>query len=546
MTGTPVLKEQGFECYDWYHYLWHLIAIRAVKVDETGGTPLPDLDGKYRLTADAWDLVPDVPGDGEIVALIDTGVNDRHPNLAPRVLPAVDFGANPFGVAHTGGAGALEPLPTPAVEVATTMTRGLERQRTASLVSNNTWTWIKGRPAVAADPAAVAMLERLEAGRGMDLSVTQVSRQRYSAHGTACAGLIMGAPAEIGAGGCDVCGVPFDEDGGPLPYWGVAPGAHLLPITVSVQPTAEQLILAFLYARSFRQPAVPPDPAEPAGRGVSAIHFPREAPDPFRAPRHKKGYNDTTRYTAPGSKAAWDLFRIVFEEVSKEIPVVCATGNDSLDRIIYPANLASDPTNGVIAVGAVTYKATRSAYSNYADTGEAVDIVAPSDDAEVYTRHQLRFDKEAAAWRDHNHLVHLSEVPEVEYAPQAVLAPDIPGPRGYADGSLAGAQSGSRLDEDRAALYALFGGTSAASAIVAGAVALRQAKARAAGLAPLDGPAMKTQVAAAGVASVSWPWLAATPTSLAPDRPNGDGGTAAALRTRQFGAGLLDLSVLLA
>ncbi len=133
---------------------------------------------------------------------------------------------------------------------------------------------------------------------------------------------------------------------------------------------------------------------------------------------------------------------------------------------------------------------------------------------------------------------------EVEYAPQAVLAPDIPGPRGYADGSLGGAQSGSRLDEDREALYTLYGGTSAASAIVAGAAALRQAKARAAGLAPLDGPAMKTALSGAGVTDVSWPWLVGN-TPLAPDRPNGDGGADGVLRTRQFGAGFLDLSVLL-
>ena len=123
---SDAFKEQGYECYDWYHYLWHLIAIGAVR--RVGGD-----DAKYDIEPDAWaDLgLPDgtLPGDGETIALIDTGVNDKHPNL-PRIEDTVNFAVHPFGALY-------EPTPAPdpvaappgalaQVNVDTTMKRGLE------------------------------------------------------------------------------------------------------------------------------------------------------------------------------------------------------------------------------------------------------------------------------------------------------------------------------------------------------------------------------------------------------------------------------------
>jgi subtilisin family serine protease len=461
-------------------------------------------------------------------------VNDQHPNLAPRVLPGVDFGAGPGGMAYLPAEGLPGDFTSlPQVETDADMVRGLENRRSASLVSDETWTWIENQCGGTA--AAASILARLKAERGVDLRISDVVRQRYSAHGTACAGLIMGAPAEIDPDGCTICGVPVDEESGPLPYWGVAPGARLLPITVSARPTPEQLVLAFLYARSYR---------DENGRGVSVIHFPREISDPWRSPRFKSGYGDT-RYVDPDSQPAWDLLHCVIHRVSSESPVVCAAGNTGLDRLIYPASMAT-ADNGIISVGSVSYAAYRSGYSNYADAGQVLTIAAPSDDAEIYTREQVRLDKEAATWRDHNHRVHLegNPIPEVPYSPQALLTPDIPGPRGYAHGALGGAVPPARLEEDQSALYALFGGTSAASAIVAGGVALKQAQSRET-TGPLDGAQMKQAILAAGVSSVSWPWLIESGVGSEPlrtDRPNGETNMTS---ERQFGAGLLDLTLLL-
>jgi len=560
---TASYEGQGRECYDWYHYLWHLIAIRAVKA----AAPAP-ADGKYDIEPDAWaklNLAAGVlPGAGEVIALIDTGVSDRHPNLAGRILPAVDFAAHPYGMTFADKA-APGPITVPVnfnapnndtednalAKIDKTMTRGLEAVLKASLIGDVKWTAAKAVAATKGPPpptpfstpaAMLAVLARLSAGRGVKCSLASAARHRYSAHGTACAGLMVGAPPAPPAADAPpklagvvdpidgvaptLCVEDAEPNAGPIPYWGVAPGAKVLPIIVSAEPTAEQLIFAFLYAWE---------------KGASVIHFPREAPDPSRAPWSKKGYGGT-RYES--DKAAWDLFFLLLHDISERIPVVCAAGNDGVDRLIYPA-VEADGANGIVAVGAVCYTARRASYSNYAAAGGAqrVTIAAPSDDAEVYTRHQMRLDRESPAWREHNHFVHAKQVGVewVEYAPQALLTTDIPGPGGYANGQFDALEPDIHPANDRPALYAQFGGTSGASAIVAGAVALRQSQALEKMGARRTGIQIKAELVSSGALAVNWPWLPpATP--LVPDTPNGE---AAITPGAQFGAGVLDLDKLL-
>jgi len=536
MTDCTVKKQQGYECYDWYHYLWHLIAIGAVRA-------VSGSDAKYEIEPDGWTRLEhlaegQLPGDGERVAQIDVGVNDRHPNL-PRIKETVDFAVHPFGATYAPTPDLIDAPPNALAQanVDVDVTRGLETRQANSLISAATWNWAR---AIADLPEEDDLLDRLEAGRGVRHQEPVITRERYSGHGTACAGLIVGAPpqetgdgnGEGGGNGDDECCDVEDES---IPYWGVAPGAQLLPIVVSAQPTAEQLIFAFLYARDG-----PVDRDE----AVSVIHFPREAADPARAHRHRPGYGDTRYATDPNNIMAWTLFEKIFDAVSQEIPVVCAAGNDGYDHLIYPASKADD-ANGIISVGAVTYRAKRSAYSNYCSAGAActVTISAPSDDQQVYTRHQVRLDREAAGWRDHNFTVHTAANGSlaVDYSPEALVTTDVPGPRGYVDGKLEGLSAPERENEDSAALYTLFGGTSGASAIVAGAIALLQSKERAANNAPLDGLAVKNKVKTSGRTNVDWPWLAG-PVAIATDTPNGE---AAMPVDQQFGDGVININDLL-
>ncbi len=534
------LQEQGFEFYDWYHYLWHLIAIGAVRAKPGGADPddAPEYDeeARYEIEPDAWTLLnlPDgvLPGTGETIAMIDTGVNDKHPNLAPGIKASVDFAVHPFGAVY-----AAEPPITDAspallaqANVAQPMNRGLEDPLTASLVSTATWNWAKGFLNAEGD----RLIDRLSSGLGVRHHDAQRSRQRYSGHGTACAGLMVGHPAAEDGGDGDGGGDSELPDSGPVPYWGVAPGAEILPIVVSAEPTAQQLIFAFLYARD---------------QGVSVIHFPREAADPKRANRYHSDLEESRYDSDPDRQLAWDVFEKILEEVSNEIPVVCAAGNNGYDHLIYPASKADD-NNGIISVAGVTYLARRSSYSNYC--AEAADckvtIATPSDDEEMYNRHEIRLDREAPGWRDHNFMLHLAANPglEVAYAPQGLLTTDVPGPRGYTDGVLEGLSTEEQENDDRSALYTLFGGTSGASAIMAGAVALLQSKQRADTGAPFDGNGVKVKVKASGSLNVNWPWLvgmAAMPVPLSVDTPNGE---SAVDPEQQFGKGVIDLHQLLA
>ena len=119
----------------------------------------------------------------------------------------------------------------------------------------------------------------------------------------------------------------------------------------------------------------------------------------------------------------------------------------------------------------------------------------------------MRLDTEAARSRDHNFEIH-RELPYVEFAPQGVLTTDIPGHHGYSGGQLEGIQPPSVENLDRASLYTVFGGTSAASALVAGAVTLLQSSKRPErGGKPLSGSEVKAKLKLSGAKEVRWPWL---------------------------------------
>lgn len=458
----------GTEDYSSYYYLWHLIAIGALKPTtptpplpppgDSAGQPCPEIDTTI------WEEAPCVANRVAKVGLIDMGISRFHPNLEPeaegttsdqqsKVLwdEALDLASHRYGATYG-------PMTQRHREERLPHLAGILAPALEARIGPDGWE--------------SNTMNRLQNGQGV-VRYVDTYDQSYATHGTACAGL--------------VCGTSYDDDqfgqiGNPIVYYGVAPHSKIVPITTSISPNPEQLIAAFLYAHS---------------KDVDVILFPRDAADPLGMPQHQHvDKNEKTRLDNSNRvKRGWALFRKVIEAVSMDIPVVCASGNDGRSELIYPASLAEDADNGIIAVGSVTYRGYRSGYSNY---GPGLTVVAPSDDGEVYNRHQMRLDKKASYatdfWTDN---VHEHPTPdEINFSAERLVTLDVPGPRGYAAGSRVGAPVSSRANaiDDPGSLYTEIGGTSGASAIVAGAVALMQCRSAE----RVAGPAIKQKLADMG------------------------------------------------
>ena len=477
----------GRENYSSYYYLWHLVAIGVLEVTPpAAGSSCPTIDDVI------WDK-PIFNRQSSKVALIDMGVAKDHPNLDPKqggVDPqdprvmwdlALDLASHRYGATYG---------PLPAADADRHLEERLQHldniQDDGILIGN-----------INPDAAEQAILDRLRDNFGVKRYV-DVYKQSYATHGTACAGLVSGTSFEDDQ---------FGFSGNPIVYYGVDPYSKIIPITTSISPDPEQLIAAFLYAYS---------------QDVDVILFPRDAANPAEMPNYALlDKNEKTRLDDPGPQdVAWSLFEKVIVEVSKKIPVVCAAGNDGRSQLIYPASLAVNPANGIIAVGSVSYRGYRSGYSSY---GAGLTAVAPSDDGELYNRYQLRLDKQAAGaidfWTENVHK-HPS-IPEIEYSAERLISLDVPGPRGY----MAGSREGPTADRDEAVddpggLYTGIGGTSGSSAIVAGVVSLMQRKSAA----RVDGPIIKQALLSMGAPNTSvshWYWLDPLRTNLVGDAVNG-------------------------
>ncbi|WP_209597790.1 S8 family serine peptidase [Ruegeria sp. HKCCSP351] len=531
----------GNEDYARYYYLWHLVAIKALTVKApppADGETCPEIDSAI------WDFTGPALAEAKI-ALIDMGVAPHHPNLkapdtgpvpADRVIrdEALDLASHPFGVKYIDrsavGAGAEH------IE---------EHVQHLSGIQNPL-----GIPGLTSQEQRV--IAGLRSGFGVKRYIDAYD-DRYAGHGTSCAGLACGT---------SFAADQFGNTGNIAAYYGVDPKSRVIPITTSISPSPEELIAAFLYAHE---------------KDVHVILFPRDIANPDHWPgyddrpatvtepfypgldRHEKTRLHETMRDEPDGDArdisvAWSTLHKVVEWVSTKIPVVCAAGNDGRSELIYPASLSGDPANGIISVGAVNYNGYRSGYSNYSAD---LTVSAPSDDGEIYNRYQIRLDRDAASATDF-HLEdraalpkhHLKRdgsgdaIPIVDFAPQRLVTLDVPGPRGYVEGSLAAAvETRKKAVDDPAGLYTEFGGTSGASALVAGAIAMMQRKSPNV----LNGVQIKAifknlETSATRFNNAHWYWSSAAGT-LQADAING---YTPPPRAELFGvAGLLDVPLLL-
>ena len=439
--------EDDSTCYPRYFALWHL---QRIKMFKSKPKEPPTTQSEEKSEDDVKNLV----------ALIDNGVDIDHPYLEGRVAKnlAIDFASCATGLLYGAG------------------------NTTAKLPIKND---ILGQLDLTDEFKALLapFVAQLSSAHSSQIDRTTLQRL-FPAHGTACAGLI--------AGHTPLSKVPKDPEKpccAPvlLPYLGVDPNCEIVPINTSLDPTPQQLIAALLYALASN---------------VDVICFPRGVGDLWLSAEDD---TDNPGGTLRRERATdqWRAFEALFVSVAKIIPIVCAAGNSGESTLAYPASLSVEngSDNGVISVGASTYCGYRAGYSNY---GPGLTLVAPSDDEEVLNHHQVRLDERSRRYRFHEYagFASVKGTEKIPFSHQGVLAIDIPGNAGYFTGNSG--MNGSDADNIRnwtdptRGMFTLFGGTSAASAIVAGVASqvIRKAKQKNPGKArPLSGIDVKNILA---------------------------------------------------
>ncbi|EIE49887.1 peptidase S8/S53 subtilisin kexin sedolisin [Citreicella sp. 357] len=435
------------------HFLWHLERIGALSA--TG----PDT---YE-PSDAWVSLLDGAQPVRI-ALIDNGAVLDHPNLQESGRPClhqpIEFAAHAQGTLY-------EDDPDLAVPRFVRLAEAL-----AGIGVPDPATFFD-RPLTPALKAAIDgyLAPGTLVPARIDLPAPS---QRFAAHGTCCAGLLAGRPEP------EDCAHRSPVT---LPYFGVNPGAQVIPIATVYSHAYWPLVMALLYA---------------IDRGADVILMPRAAenmldPDDYLAewgegtpPRPRVGEDADPRGNGNFLDAARYADKALFEDllikIAAHVPVILAAGNSGRSTLEYPASLAA-PGNALITVGAVNSHGHVASYSSGQASGPTV--FAPSDDGEeISATHMRHFDLSWRARRLDLSAFDGSDGRENLYSPYGVLSTDIPGQYGYdsasrmdLDLSEGRLPAGTVADRTRPetlprALYTLFGGTSAASAIVAGMVSL--------------------------------------------------------------------------
>lgn len=446
-----------------YYYLWHLASLGVIETRVKGKGD----KRKTKIDRTLWDDLKGAPP--ARVCMLDVGCNFDHPNLKGRVLPeaSIDLTLHPHGARYAKG-GDNAPITTPHAFFTGLNTSGL------SLAGLN------------ADDEALFgdLCAELEQSSGV-LRHTANAEALFSSHGTAIAGLIVGGPELLQGSAKPTRDV--------IPYFGVDPESTLFSIRTGFEDNPYQFIAALLYA--WQQQA-------------DVIVMPRGLPDPDRAPlAPKTDFQGNLEYwknrgaadidarikamdqhispvdpTAPQRSATdrqlWKIVRALFIAISHHIPIICAAGNDGESQLNYPASLANRE-NGIIPVGAVASHGMRSGYANY---GDELAVVAPSDDMEIFNRHQHR-----GTNKEKTQVAHLITGDSTALSQRVLLTTDIPGAHGYDAGRPDPTGEGDR----QGGYYTQFGGTSGACALIGGVVALIRRAERHKGGALMDGVQIK-------------------------------------------------------
>lgn len=405
-------QEPGNELYADYPALWHLESIGILDVLRNS----PHYEKCCKASR---------------VAIIDTSVAIKHPCLVEAVNQdlAIDFYSNRLGAFPYSSPGRYvqSNLPNVDTDVADDLPGA------SSLLKE--------------------LVDRLSPGTSEHVNgIAPTTSADFSNHGTAVAGLVGGRPcvvptaAGLGINGSQALDIP-------LPYSGADPFCELVPISTNFDTDPESLILALLYADIM---------------DASVILIPRSFPDPFRTVPPLTSEAGMLQELMPAFPTArernlWDELAQLIVSISMRRPIVAAAGNGQEVGGIYPANLASE-FNGIISVGAVNAKGQVSGFS----TNLGITVMGPSNDGTRFDRVSVRLDEQAA---DYPGRQCPSRNNNTNFSHFEIVSTDVPGRHGYSYSPFESEEPTEGLREF-GSYFCRFGGTSAASAIIAGFISL--------------------------------------------------------------------------
>lgn len=511
-TGNgPFSKPEGYS--EGLHYLWHLDMIGLLR-SPYWLRPGEKLDG----APDGWEQVRDTSKAQPVkIAIIDNGMARDHPNLdAGRCDDRIEFVQSPSGTRYVqrekddegeecapdaDKAAQPEGGSSEAAQSASGADNGGDPERASGPPGKFPINPVEGRNIgellknpdvtnlIAGNGSRIGselfkVLEDIRAGGTWYADVLETPVQdpshRFGAHGTACAGLVAASATT--------------DRNNPNPhairYSGASPLSKIIPITTSYTAEYWPLIMALLYAwvrgadvillplsvEEMRAPMkLCPEGATPQPFDEELIDAPNATDDP----RFSRLMVSRTRL------AEKELFEALLRVISSLVPVIVPAGNSGPRGLEYPATIP-----GLIVVGACTAYGHVASYSSRPSDGrhDGITVYAPSDDREEVSEQEFRV---AASGRRDLRLPspQLPKGPDGNeqmpnlYCPYGVLTTDIPGYWGYTtmDGPVrdlyapAGSTDARKplLEQPQnqpAALYTVFGGTSAAASIVAGVV----------------------------------------------------------------------------
>lgn len=427
------------------------------------------------------------------VALIDTGIDTGHPNLDTAIDGMqVDFGPRIAGVVYeypsTENFARMQALLAQGKDVPARLLKkaraefanankafqpdidlganasDLAAAATPLAAKHGAKTWDAALDLTAFGDFAQALTNKAvrqvwddlarDLARPVPKIVSEDPSRYFGSHGTACAGLIAGRAAAATTD--DVPTMPL-----PLPYRGVNPFCRLrsfaTPYSHEILPVVAALVHA--YASGAQVIVMPRGVTRPADRAELFADSPygTRIDTATDAALRPDDHADLAKLTLH-----WQLLVALLGFVAQRRYLVLAAGNDGFEKeLSEPANSLRDDKN-VIIVGARSDTGQVSTYSNGRGADDVLYML--SDDAFALDEVHFAVDPASTFGSDFDR-TSLGNLPtRSDFSPWGILATDLRGSYGYA--------SATDREEDTGGLYTLFGGTSAASSMMAGLVSL--------------------------------------------------------------------------